>query len=129
MFSAGKGGGTFEAGVVVGTGWGKMDIAMAGDITGDGIPDLLARDTKYGNLWTYPGNGLNVLADPVKIGTGWNAMSAIVSGHDFNGDGHADWLARRKSDGALYLYRGDGAGGYGSRVQNGTGWNSMNIIA
>ncbi|GAA2125502.1 FG-GAP repeat domain-containing protein [Glycomyces algeriensis] len=46
---------------------------------------------------------------------------------DFNRDGHVDWMARRKSDGVVFLYPGDGAGNHTARRTFGTGWNSMTI--
>ena len=48
-------------------------------------------------------------AEPV--GSGWAGFTALAAGGDFNGDGKADVLART-SDGALHLYRGNGASGW-----------------
>jgi hypothetical protein len=46
---------------------------------------------------------------------------------DFNGDECTDLVARDTA-GALWLYPGDGAGGFLARSQIGTGWNSMTAI-
>ncbi len=47
---------------------------------------------------------------------------------DFNGDGTSDVIARDGS-GALWLYRGNGYGGWkGGRTQIGVGWNGMTSI-
>jgi hypothetical protein len=77
----------------------------------------------------YGGRGDGTLKPGVKTSCNWAGYDSVASVGDFNGDGHADWVSRRKSDGALYLYKGNGAGGYSSRGLIGTGWNSMNIIA
>jgi hypothetical protein len=118
MFYAGNGYGTFDPAVSLGTGWGGRELVMAGDLTGDGNPDLLARDAKTGTLKAG-----------VKTSCNWAEYDSVAGVGDFNGDGHADWLARRQSDGALYLYKGNGTGSSSARVQIGTGWNAMNAIA
>lgn len=46
---------------------------------------------------------------------------------DFNGDGDADVIAKDTA-GALWLYPGNGQGGWLARLQIGSGWNSMSAI-
>jgi hypothetical protein len=116
MFYAGRGDGGFRTGVSLGSGWGKMDVVMAGDLTGDGLPDVLARDTRTGTLYTYPGNGKGGLNARITVGTGWNGIGPITSAGDFNGDGKLDLYAVRKADWKLYLYPGKGNGTFGSRT-------------
>jgi hypothetical protein len=54
---------------------------------------------------------------------GQNAsMTAIVGVGDFNGDGHPD-LVGRDAAGDLWLYPGNGAGGFRAAVKIGRGWN------
>ncbi|MFC3494500.1 FG-GAP repeat domain-containing protein [Glycomyces rhizosphaerae] len=128
LFSAGDGGETLPAPVSKGGGWGKMDIAMAGDLTEDGLPDLLARDGKTGNLYTYPGDGSGGFAARILVSGGWNTMVAFSSAGDFDGDGLLDLYAVRKADGLLYFYPGEGDGTFGARTvavvdeDLGTGW-------
>ncbi|WP_323958572.1 hypothetical protein GC088_08355 [Arthrobacter sp. JZ12] len=50
-----------------------------------------------------------------------------IDGHDFDGDGNVDVLARDRN-GGLWLYPGNGAGGWLKKVQVGTGWNTMNSM-
>ncbi len=98
-----------------------------GDYTSDGRTDMLIR--------TYTGE-LRYVArerrertgfqwDPV--GPGWNAMSTITGGHDYNSDGKDDLIAAH-STGNLYLYPGKGDGTFGSRALIGTGWNAMRDV-
>lgn len=58
------------------------------------------------------------------IGHGWQAMTALFSPGDRDGDGNADLVARR-NDGTLFLYPGNGAGGFGPTRKIGAGWNVM----
>lgn len=85
----------------------RLSIVAPGDVTGDDLPDLASVDSA-GALWIYPGKGTGSFGTRVKAGTGWNNFN-VVRGHgDFNGDGKADLLARNKTSGAVYLYRGRG---------------------
>ncbi|WP_112140243.1 FG-GAP repeat domain-containing protein [Glycomyces dulcitolivorans] len=108
----------------------QMDlIEAAGDFTGDNLPDVIAR-TSGGVLYVYPGDGYGNYRNTarVRIGGGWGAMGAIVSGQDYNNDGKVDILARESATGNLWLYPGTGTGSHGTRVLIGTGWNSMSLI-
>ncbi|WP_282084367.1 trypsin-like serine protease [Streptomyces tendae] len=64
--------------VKVGGGWNAYGaFATAGDITGDGRPDLLARDSS-GVMWLYKGTGKPGTATfktRVRVGGGWNAFN------------------------------------------------------
>jgi hypothetical protein len=118
-------GGSVAGRVAVGQGWQYRDsMTMTGDWNGDGIHDLLARDFS-GYLWMSPGNGRGGLAAGRVVGRGWAGMNAIFSPGDWSGDGLADLVARRRSDGALFLYPGNGAGGFRASVRIGNGWNGM----
>jgi hypothetical protein len=129
-FYPGRGDGTFGSRVKIGTGWnGMRDITTAGDLNHDGHADVLAVRSSNGCLYLYPGRGNGTLAGGAQVGCGWGGYDQITGIGDLDRDGHDDWLARRKSDGTLYLYQGDGNGGYGSRKQIGTGWNSMSYLA
>jgi hypothetical protein len=115
--------------VKAGYGWGGYTMANSGDTTGDGKPDLLARDSS-GNLYVYPGSG-----DPtapfgprVKAGYGWGGYTMVGPG-DVNGDTKPDLVAR-DSSGNLYLYPGTGVptAPYGARTAIGTGWDIYDPI-
>ena len=122
-------GGFLGSRTVIGQGWQVFDhIFSPGDFSGDGHADLLAR-TPAGALYLYRGNGAGgFLGSGTVIGQGWQVYDRVFSPGDFTGDGHPDLIARVKG-GALYLYRGNGAGGFlGGRTQIGAGWNMFDKV-
>lgn len=125
---AGNGAGGFTGGYTrVGTALSSLTAMLnAGDFTGDGRNDMLARDYS-GNLLLYAGTSSGLASPGIKIGTGWRTLTAIVGGGDFTGDGHPDVLAR-DSAGTLLLYPGNGAGGFGPRRILGSGFNSLKML-
>jgi hypothetical protein len=125
----GDGRGSLTARTLLGTGWQTMDAVIgAGDVTGDGIPDVVARDAAAGRLWLYPGNGRGRLRPRTQLGTGWHSMDLLAGGADFTGDGKADLVARERANGRLWLYPGTGAGRWAPRRLVGTGWLSMDAL-
>ncbi|MFC4337236.1 FG-GAP repeat domain-containing protein [Salininema proteolyticum] len=125
----GNGSGGFQPREHVGSGWNSMNAFItAGDFDEDGHSDVLGRRESDGALFLYKGNGDGTFKDRLQIGSGWNAMEFIVSAGDFDGDGHMDVVASRKSNGYLYLYSGNGTGAFRSTVKIGSGWGSMNAL-
>jgi hypothetical protein len=113
------------------------------DLTGDGVPDLLARqpDLNNGALWIYTNSGklqgTSTFNAKTLVGSGWNSMNWVGTA-EITGDGDeyekvaeppADLIGRRASDGALFVYPHSGTLNAGATfkpaVQIGTGWNSM----
>jgi hypothetical protein len=110
--------------------WRGMDlVTIAGDFTGDGPVDLIARQTSTGKLLVYPGSGSTGLRAGRVIGTGWGAIDAIIGVSDWTGDRKPDLLARMKSDGSLRLYPGNGSGGFLASRTVGVGWSGMRLLA
>ncbi|MFD8716634.1 choice-of-anchor D domain-containing protein [Streptomyces sp. NPDC059629] len=121
----------FAARTLISGGWNTYTtLTGAGDVTGDGRADLLARDTK-GSLWLYrgTGNATTPFAARTLISGGWNTYNAFAGPRDITGDGKADLLAR-DTTGTLWLYRGTGnaAAPYAARVKVGPGWKIYNSL-
>jgi hypothetical protein len=110
----------------IGTGWNAMrEISAIGDMNSDGYPDLLAVRSGDGKLLLYRGRAGAAVGNPSVIGgSGWNSMSELAGIGDLNRDGTVDLVARRTSDGVLFLYGGT-ATGLLPRAQIGTGWTAM----
>jgi hypothetical protein len=85
---------TYLPAASIGTGWNIYNLVQQADLNGDGIADVLARDTA-GALYGYLGTGkvdgpAGTLKARVLIGqSGWNAYRSIFAA-DTNGDGRAE---------------------------------------
>ena len=100
-------------------------ILPAGDLTGDGQPDLIAEHV--GRLELYQGTNGGFLTDPTIASTGWSSMRFITGGGDFSGDGRADVLGVTPT-GVLNLYAGNGRGKVATGRQIGSGWQTMTSV-
>ncbi|MEV1064209.1 trypsin-like serine protease [Streptomyces sp. NPDC050263] len=114
-----------------GTGWAGYTLFGSGDYTGDGKPDLLARDTA-GRLWIYKGTGRGDAPWQARVLVGrggWNYTAYVASG-DTTGDGKADFYTR-DSAGTLWLYKGTGnaSAPFQNRVRIGGGWNIYSLLS
>ncbi|MGV9938383.1 trypsin-like serine protease [Streptomyces sp. NPDC003401] len=113
---------------LVGDNWKtRLSVVAPGDVTGDRLPDLVSVDSA-GVLWVYPGKGNGSFASRVKAGVGWNSFNAVRGHGDFNGDGLADLIARKKTGGAVYLYKGRGNGTFAAGVKVAT-WSTTTYNA
>lgn len=129
----GNGKGGFGARVRIGSGWNMYNGVLygKGDLTGDGLPDIVVRDGS-GVLWLYRGTGSATApwASRTKIGAGWNMYNAFAATGDVTGDGRADLIARDTA-GKLWLYKGTGKASapFSSRVLIGSGgWGMYNLF-
>jgi len=113
----------------IGRGWGRfLEVFASDDFSGDRKADVLAVSSD-GGLYLYRGNGSSGFAGAgQRIGNGWAGFLAVFSPGDFTGDGRKDLLAVSK-DGGLYLYQGNGLGGFiGGGQRLGNGWGSFQSV-
>ncbi|MDO5722924.1 MAG: FG-GAP-like repeat-containing protein, partial [Flaviflexus sp.] len=121
--------GKLSGGSKIGQNWQGMNaIILPGDFNGDGNPDVLARRDSDASLWLYAGNGRGGWAGARQVGRGWHNMDMMFSAGDFDGDGNADVIARHKGDATLWLYPGNGRGGWKTPRQIGRGWYGMDHL-
>ncbi|MFD7020627.1 FG-GAP repeat domain-containing protein [Streptomyces sp. NPDC059928] len=113
--------------VDLGAGWnGFNKLVGAGDVNGDGIADLLARDDN-GHLFMYPGKSTPGFGNRIDLGGGWNGYNKLAVPGDMTGDGRADVIGVDGS-GTAWRYDANGTGTFKERVSLGAGWNTYNGI-
>ena len=81
------------------------------------------------NLRRFNGTGPSAVAStPVVVAADWSGYNPTFPAGDFNNDGKRDVIARKTADGSLWLFPGDGSGGFASAVNLGSGWNAFTRI-
>ncbi len=110
---------------------GKVDLlAATGDVTGDGLGDVVARAVKGSVLRVYRGDGKGRI-NPVGFGATsmFSGADLVVGAGDWDRDGRNDLLVRTRSTGALSLARGLGNGRFADLTVLGTGWQGATSVA
>ena len=114
--------------VKLGSGWNKSDLLFtSGDLTGDGIADLLARDRATGYLYRLNGTGKKSFTAPVRLAGAYKGYTRMLGPGDINSDGRADLLAV-DGQGALYGMPGNGNGTFGTIRRIGGGMKAYNAV-
>ena len=103
-------------------------VLSPGDWDGDGFNDLL--HVQPAALYLYRGNGAGgfVNGSGIVLATNWAGLKVLTPG-DWDGDGHPDLLAI-DSSGLLWLYRGNGAGGWAQSngILIGSSWHAFKDV-
>ncbi len=102
-------------------------VVAAGDVTGDGHPDLVSRTTA-GDLWLSPGTAGGAVAPARQIGWRWSGLDLVTAVGDLSGDGVPDLVARNRTLGKLYLYRLSRSGDVLGSSELGAGWNGIDLL-
>ncbi|MEU2504103.1 VCBS repeat-containing protein [Streptomyces sp. NPDC007863] len=105
------------------------------DFGDNGSLDLLSRDSG-GRLWRqdsyyspYANDGQLLEAGAgALVGAGWQIYDRIEAAGNLAGSAVGDLVARDK-DGVLWLYQGNGTGGFATRVRVGSGWQTYDKLA
>ncbi|WP_405427849.1 FG-GAP repeat domain-containing protein [Streptomyces erythrochromogenes] len=115
-------------------GWSPMTLTAPGDVTQDGIPDLLSGDTRDGVLYLYRGRADATFGGRSEYGRNYTTFNRplIAGAADADGDSTADmWTTT--ADGTLKFYRGELSGtnpvdGPSTQV-DGSGWSTVTTIS
>ncbi|MDI1464770.1 VCBS repeat-containing protein [Catellatospora sp. KI3] len=112
-----------------GIGWGGFDmVTSAGDFDGDGNADLFARNSTTKDLYLYPGTGGGQFGAALYLGINLASYEMIVAPGDFDRDGKADLIARATSTKNLYLFKGNGSGGFTGSAEIGVNWGAFDRL-
>ncbi|MGJ3507767.1 FG-GAP repeat domain-containing protein [Enemella sp. A6] len=131
MLHRGRSDGTINpSGSVVSSGWGQFDqIIAGGDWLGTGRPGLLAFRRSTGTVLFYPSNGGGGYNSPRTLSSRLGWADYIVNAGRWDGDGYPDLIARRSSDGALFLIPGSAGTPMGYQTRRiGSGWRGIRTI-
>ncbi|WP_374457854.1 FG-GAP-like repeat-containing protein [Nocardioides sp.] len=110
----GNGTGALAPGRQIGSGWGGVTgLSAVGDVTGDGIPDLIGTYNGALSVWRGDGSAFSVPV-PVKGGVPARAgLPSDLSGFDWVLEvqpmtlkGHGDFIVRDRTNGLAYVYGG-----------------------
>ncbi|MER7515456.1 FG-GAP-like repeat-containing protein [Streptomyces sp. NPDC126499] len=118
------------------SGWNVMTLTSPGDADRDGRTDLLARDTRNGDLWLYRGFDDGGFGARTRYGHGYGTLNRplLAGGADADGNGVADlWATTDEGTGTLMFYAGgtnaSGDPVDGTRTTVGLGsWNTIRSI-
>ena len=97
-------------------------LTTAGNLVGDAAPDLVA--VKGNALVVVAHKGTFELGAPIDTGVSFADANAIINAGDWDRDGAGDVITRR-SDGSLWLYRGNNAGLLVEAGSLGTGFGTV----
>ena len=108
----------------VGTNFNGMTLmTTVGDITGDGLPELITRRAD-GNLYRYSMTRKG-LQGGVKIGQNWNNMTKLIG---LSSNGATSELLAISKDGLLHRYPLSDKGAITGHAVVGRGWGSMRLV-
>ncbi|MFE9020348.1 FG-GAP-like repeat-containing protein [Streptomyces sp. NPDC007808] len=111
------------------SGWTQYNaLTSPGDLSGDGRPDLIARNSSTGAVYLYKGTSDGKLSARVKLYDNWKGYRKIIGVGDITGDGRADLLAQDTAN-TLWRYDGKGDGTFAARVKVFGDWGgSYNVV-
>ncbi len=113
----------FQRGVQAASGWKGMDlVAAARDLTGDGLPDMVARNAGTKVTGLYPGTAQGTLGATVLRTKRFSEANMLLATPDLTGDGKADMVARMSGGTDLWVYPGNGNGGFRRRQLLAKAW-------
>ena len=83
----------------------------AGDVDGDGHPDLVATGLSN-EVYVFHGNGDGTFAEPAAFGVGDGDWPHAIAIADLDGDGNADIATANNTTGNVSVLLGDGSGSF-----------------
>lgn len=126
MLYAGRAGGSLNAGIKVGPGWGGATwLSHVPDVTGDGIDDLLVRKAD-GHMYLYMSGGMGTYKSSRRVGNNWGGVTNLAVLGDVTGDKLPE-LVGVAADGSLMRYTITGTAINGTK-KIGQNWQGMKTL-
>jgi hypothetical protein len=120
----------FEPPQVVTTDFAGRDRLVAvGDVTGDGLNDLMARSTMSGATQILAGNDDGTFTPSGRPRHKWAKTDLFAGPGDLNGDGVNDLVARDSGSRLLVFYRGRPSGGFAAGVPTATSLTGVTLLS
>ncbi|MFF2832692.1 FG-GAP-like repeat-containing protein [Cellulosimicrobium cellulans] len=106
-----------------------VEVVSPGDWDGDGRADVILRHAD-GRLMLHRGTGGGAFASTGRlVGSGWQGFDQVVPGGNWVGDGRPSLIALNRSTGQIWLYPGDGKGGFHAKALLASGVSGVDRIA
>lgn len=93
-------------------GSGVIEVQSA-DLNGDGLPDVIVEMPNSGRVVAAMGIGDGSFGPPLELEGGSNPVSGVIA--DYNRDGFVDAAILDNGQNRVWVFPGDGAGGFGQR--------------
>ncbi len=106
---------------------GLSGLNAGASASGGPAPDLLARSGDTLLLFRNPGT--YETGTPIATGVVLPKAGDILSAGDWDRDGAADMIVRNSNSGALWLYRGNGQGGFAAPAKIAKGFKGVSLLA
>ncbi len=112
-----------------GGGWGTSDLVTeAGDLTGDGITDLVSREAGSGMTTVHAGR-LDGTAVAVGSFRRFSALDQLTGVGDLDEDGRDDLVGRHGRNAKLLFFPGHGDGTFGRKRVLSADWGRFDLTA
>ncbi|MBF4768120.1 VCBS repeat-containing protein [Nocardioides agariphilus] len=106
---------------------GATGISAGASAYGSAAPDLLARSGD--SLVLLRNAGTTETGAMIPTGVFLPTAVAMLNAGDWDRDGYADMIVRNAGSGTLWLYRGNGKGGFAAPLQLATGFAGVRLLA
>ena len=104
-------------------------LALGGQITGSGRPELVGINGTSGELRVFPHNGRRHLGRTIDTGVVLDGVDLLLGVGDWNGDGHGDVMTRSRRSGSMWFRAGLGRNRFAAPVLAARGWSRVGLVA